>query len=33
MPEATGYNAHVHFDADTIQRARRIRTACETNSA
>jgi aromatic ring-cleaving dioxygenase len=33
MPEATGYHAHVYFDADTIQGARRICTACGTNSA
>jgi hypothetical protein len=33
MPEAIGYHAHVHFDADTIERARRTCTACGTNSA
>jgi hypothetical protein len=33
MPEATGYHAHVHFDAGTIERARRTCTACGTNSA
>jgi aromatic ring-cleaving dioxygenase len=33
MSEATAYHAHVYFDADTIQRARRICTACGTNSA
>jgi len=33
MPEAAGYHAHVYFGADTIQRARRICTACGTNSA
>ena len=28
MSEAAGYHAHVYFDADTIERARRICTMC-----
>lgn len=28
MPQVTGYHAHVYFDAGTIERARRICSAC-----
>lgn len=28
MPHVTGYHAHVYFDASTVDRARRICSAC-----